>query len=153
MPACIVTTNDGLAFADGIDRGRIVVSGADTDGRYSLMEWTVGVPAASEGEPIGYGPHRHHACEETFLIRRGSLDFLLGDEVRTLHAGDFVRVPAGTRHGYANTSGSEVEMLVSFMPAGLEMLFVRYRTDAIETVEGDGFVADATRFHATEFDG
>ncbi len=152
MSTCIVTANDGLPFADGVDRGRIIVRGADTEGRYSLMAWIVGAAAPGDCAGISYGAHRHHECEETFLIRRGRLEFLLGDEVHSLQAGDFVRVPAGTRHGYANTSGAEVEMLVSFMPAGLEELFVRYRTDAVVPAVGDGFVADATRFHATEFE-
>ena len=114
----IVTTTDGQAFQDGPDHGRILVSGADTEGVYSLMEWTVA--AAPPAAPLAYGPHRHGACEETFLIRSGCLDFLLGDVVTTLRPGDFVRVPPGTRHGYANTSGAPVEMLVGFGMMTLE---------------------------------
>jgi mannose-6-phosphate isomerase-like protein (cupin superfamily) len=146
----IVTADKGLRFEDGPDRARIIVSGADTAGRYSLMEWVVAAARATPGAP-DYGAHLHRECEETFLIRRGSLEFLIGDEVRTLGPGDFVRAPPGVRHGYRNVSGEEVEMLVSFVPAGLEMLFVKYRTDAPGAQEGDGFVADATRLFASEF--
>ena len=144
----IITAQDGLAFEDGPDRGRILAFGRDTGGRYSLMEWTA---APSEG--AGYGAHRHHEIEETFLIRSGTLEFLLGDEVTTLGPGDFVRVPPGTRHGYANISGAPVEMLVSFHPGGFEELFVKYRTDAPEPQAGDGFIADAMRDFASEFEG
>jgi hypothetical protein len=43
-------------------------------------------------------------------------------------------------------------MLVGFVPAGLEMLFVKYRTDGAGPEEGEGFVADATRLFASEFE-
>lgn len=145
----IITTRDGLAFEDGDDRARVLVFGRDTGGRYSLMEWTV---APGPAPATGYGPHLHREIEETFLIRSGRLDFLLGDAVTTLGPGDFVRVPPGMRHGYANTSGEPVEMLVSFVPGGLEELFVKYRTDADGPQSGDGFVADAAALFASEFE-
>ena len=145
----LVTAADGLAFEDGPDRARILAFGRDTGGRYSLMEWTIApgpIPAA------GYGAHRHREIEETFLIRSGQLDFLLGEEIITLRPGDFVRVPPGVRHGYANVSAAPVEMLVSFHPGGIEELFVKYRTDGACPEVGEGFVADATRLHASEFE-
>lgn len=149
----IITARDGLAFEDGDDRARILVFGRDTGGRYSLLEWTVAAgPSLAPGERPGYGPHRHKEIEETFLIRSGQLEFLLGDTVTTLNPGDFVRVPPGTRHGYANLSGQPVEMLVSFHPGGFEALFVKYRTDAGGPQVGDGFIADATRHFASEFE-
>lgn len=141
-------TSDGVAFEDGPDRGRIVVFGHETEGRYSLMEYTV---APSDPPPTSFGPHLHRELEETFLVRQGSLEFLLGDEVLTLNAGDVVRVPPGTRHGYANTSGKPVELLVSFHPGGFEELFVRYRTDQAAPPD-EGFVAEAMRLHASEFE-
>lgn len=149
METWIVSSSGGVPFEDGPDRGRILVSGADTGGRYGLMEWTV---AAAMAPAESYGAHRHGQIEETFLVRSGSLEFLLGDEVTTLQAGDFVRVPPGTRHGYANVSGAPVELLVSFHPGGFEELFVRYRTDRDGPPEGDGFIADATRDFGSEFE-
>jgi mannose-6-phosphate isomerase-like protein (cupin superfamily) len=143
----IVTKDGGLSFEDGPDRARIIVSGEDTGGRYSLMEWTV---AATD--ETGFGPHRRGACEETFLIRSGHLEFLIVEDVTTLGPGDFVRAPPGVRHGYRNASGRPVEMLVGFVPAGMEMLFVKYRTDGDGPAKGEGFVADATRLFASEFE-
>lgn len=138
----------GVVFEDGPDRGRIVVFGSETGGRYSLMEYTVG-PLAP---PLkSFGPHLHRELEETFLVQRGSLEFLLGDDIFTLNEGDFVRVPPGTRHGYANLSGAPIELLVSFHPGGFEELFVKYRTDQ-EAIPEEGFVAEAMRRHASEFE-
>lgn len=150
METRIVDTRGGVPFEDGADRGRILVSGRDTGGRYSLMEWIV---AAGDGAPAqSYGAHRHGAIEETFYVRRGTLEFLLEDRVTTLRAGDFVRVPPGVRHGYANTSGEEVELLVSFHPGGFEELFLKYRTDREGPADGEGFIADATRDFASDFE-
>jgi mannose-6-phosphate isomerase-like protein (cupin superfamily) len=143
----IVTADGGLSFEDGPDRARIIVSGEDTGGCYSLMEWTV-----APSDQTGFGAHRHGACEETFLIRGGRLEFLLGDTVATLGPGDFVRAPPGVRHGYRNSSGAPVEMLVGFVPAGMEMLFVKYRTDGAGPEPGEGFIADATRLFGSEFE-
>ncbi len=98
-----------------------------------------------------FGPHQHAAIEEVFIVRHGSIDFLLGDDVFTLRPDDVVRVTAGTRHGYANTSDSEVTLLVVFSPGGFEELFVTYGSDQTDPL-GDGFVADAGRHFATKFE-
>ena len=145
----IVTAQDGITFEDGADRARILAFGRDTGGRYSLMEWTL---APGPAPAPGYGAHLHREIEETFLIRSGRLDFLLGDQVTTLGPGDFVRVPPGTRHGYANVSGAPVEMLVGFHPGGIEELFLKYRTDGAGPEPGEGFAPDAARLHASEFE-
>jgi hypothetical protein len=63
-----------------------------------------------------------------------------------------VRVSPGVRHGYANVSGAEVALLVSFHPGGFEELFLKYRTDQEPTQDGHGFIADATRDYASEFE-
>jgi mannose-6-phosphate isomerase-like protein (cupin superfamily) len=148
----VVPKTGGVFFEAGPDRARLIVSANDTDGRYSLLEWTVAAGRRlAEGEPRDYGPHLHRRYEETFLIQSGSMEFLIGDKVVLLEQGDFVRVPPGVRHGYQNTSGKPVDMLVMFSPGGLEELFLKYRSDQAE-VKGGGFISDATRYHASEFD-
>jgi mannose-6-phosphate isomerase-like protein (cupin superfamily) len=140
----------GETFQDGLDRGRILVSGDDTGGRWSLMEYEVAARPA--GEALGYGPHLHREIEETFVVQAGALRFLLGEEVRDLGPGDRVCVPPGVRHGFANVSGAPVKLLVSFHPAGFEQLFVRHRTDQDPAPAADGFLVEATRDWASEFE-
>ena len=147
----VVTARGGTAFADGDNRGRILVFGRDTGARYSLMEYVV-APAATPGEPPDFGPHRHLEIEETFLVRRGALRFLLGDQVFDLTPGDFVRAPPGVRHGFANVSGDEVELLVSFHPGGFEELFITHRSDQQPPPSATGFMDDARRLFASEFE-
>ena len=127
--------------------------GRDTCGRYSLME-DVLAPGASlaPGESPDYGAHRHNTIEETFLVRSGRLSFLLDDEVVELGPGDFIRVPSGARHGYANLSGEPVDLLVSFHPGGFEELFVRHRSDQDPPPPVLGFVEDAVRRFDSEFE-
>jgi mannose-6-phosphate isomerase-like protein (cupin superfamily) len=150
-PRLIVRNDDDhAAFEDGPDRGRILVFGRDTGGAYGLMEWTV-APSQADGPPA-YGAHLHNGCDETFLVRSGRLEFLLGDQVVTLGPGDFVRAPPGVRHGYANLSGAPVELLVSFHPGGLEELFLKHRTDGAGPPASDGFTADAERLFGSRFD-
>jgi mannose-6-phosphate isomerase-like protein (cupin superfamily) len=147
----VIPLTGGERFKSGEDNARLIVSGNDTDGRYSILEWTIAAYAKIPDEGIrDYGVHLHRRCEETFLIQEGSLEFLVDNEVVVMNAGDFVRVPPGVKHGYQNTSGSPVKMLVTFMPGGFEELFLKYRTDQDE-VKGAGFVSDATEYYGSEF--
>jgi mannose-6-phosphate isomerase-like protein (cupin superfamily) len=147
----VITTDGGVAFEDGADRGRVLVFGHQTGGRYSLMEYVVAARPADA--PVEFGPHLHRDIEETFLVRQGSLRFLLGDRVIDLGPGDFVRAPPGVRHGFANVSGAEVELLVSFHPSGFEQLFVTHRSDQQPPPPQDGFMEDARRLFGSEFEG
>ena len=149
----IVRTSDGAPFQDGPDHGRVLVFGRETEGRYGLMEFVVAArDLPAPGQAPDFGPHRHRAIEETFLVRRGRLRFLLGDESFDLTAGDFVRAPPGVRHGYANLSGEPVELLVSFHPGGFEELFVKHRSDQHPAPVADGFMRDAVRLFDSEFE-
>ena len=141
--------DDADAFEDGPDRGRVLVHGGDTGGAYGLMELVV-APAAPG--PAAYGAHLHGRCDETFFVLAGTLEFLLREEVLTLAVGDFVRVPAGVRHGYANVSGAHVKLLVGFHPAGLEALFLKYRSDGGRPADGPGFKTEAERLFGSVFD-
>jgi quercetin dioxygenase-like cupin family protein len=117
------------------------------------MEYVAAAQAPlGPGESPNFGPHRHNEIEETFLVRSGRLTFLLDEEVIELGPRDFVRVPPGARHGYANLSGEQVELLVSFHPGGFEELFVRHRSDQDPPPPPLGFVKDAVRLFNSEFE-
>ena len=145
----LVKTTAGRPFEDGDDRGRIIMSSRSTQGAYSVMEWVVAPGNQAQADSHDFGDHQHGSIEETFLVRSGELQFLLGDKVTTVGAGDFVRVPPGVRHGYRNVTNAPVDLVVTFVPGGFEELFVKYRTDQART-EGPGFLAEATeRFDST----
>ena len=144
--------NDGY-FEDGDDCGKVLAFGRDTGGRYGMMEYQLSPGRETKPQSeLSFGPHIHHEIEETFFVRNGTLEFLLDNEVVTLNAGDFVRVPPGKRHGYLNLSDQPVELLVSFHPGGFEELFIKHRTDQEPPPPDDGFVRDAVRDFASEFE-
>jgi mannose-6-phosphate isomerase-like protein (cupin superfamily) len=146
----LIRDGDGVRFEDGPERGRVLVFGRQTGGRYSLMEYVIAARPPTEAPD--FGPHRHLEIEETFLVRSGRLRFLLGDEVFDLGPGDFVRAPPGVRHGFANVSGAAVELLVSFHPGGFETLFITHRTDQHPPPSPTGFMDEARRDFASEFE-
>ena len=92
----------------------ILADAAQTGGRWSMMEQLL---------PKGSGPppHKHTWSDETFYILAGHLTFLIGDDVRTAGAGDFVMVPRDTRHGFRVDSDT-ARFLNGYTPASMELL-------------------------------
>ena len=136
--------NEGRGFDYIGDRVVIKASANDTDGAYSLMQWTVAADAKAP-------PHAHDRYEESFYVLRGKLEFLLGQATVPMEEGDFVRVPAGTRHGYRNTSGDSVDLLVGFNPGGMEELFYKHRTEGRD-FDIDAYLVEARELHGTEYE-
>ena len=94
----------------------ILVSGAQTAGRYCLIDMIV---------PDGSGPPLHrHDFEEMFTLLEGELEFTFRGETTIVRAGSSVNVPANAPHVFKNTSGSTVHMLCMCTPAGQEEFFV-----------------------------
>jgi quercetin dioxygenase-like cupin family protein len=94
----------------------ILVSGADTAGRYCLIDMLV--PAAG-GPP----PHRHD-FEEMFTLLEGELAFTCRGETSTVRAGTTINIPANAPHSFVNSSGKTARMLCLCAPAGQEALFL-----------------------------
>jgi len=91
------------------------VSGADTDGRYSLME----VELNGDGPP----QHIHKNEDEAFYVLEGEVKFLLGEHTSIAKAGAFVRIPRGTRHAFCRVEKKNAKLLAMFTPAGFEKFF------------------------------
>jgi quercetin dioxygenase-like cupin family protein len=98
------------------DTYSILVSGAETAGRYCLIDMVV---------PAGGGPPRHrHDFEEMFTLLEGELEFTFRGKTETVRAGATVNVPANAPHAFRNASGVPVHMLCLAAPAGLEEFFL-----------------------------
>jgi quercetin dioxygenase-like cupin family protein len=114
-----------VADADGEDLRRvsivgnnytILVSGAQTAGRYCLIDMLV---------PDGGGPPPHrHDFEEMFTLLEGELEFTFRGKTHTVRAGSTVNIPANAPHVFKNKSGKTVHMLCMCAPAGQEELFL-----------------------------
>lgn len=98
------------------DTYSILVSGAQTAGRYCLIDMLV---------PDGSGPPPHrHDFEEMFTLLDGELEFTFRGETQTVRAGSTVNIPANAPHVFKNKSGKMVHMLCLCTPAGQEEFFM-----------------------------
>jgi quercetin dioxygenase-like cupin family protein len=97
------------------DTYTILVSGADTAGRYTLIDMHV---------PPGGGPPPHrHDFEEMFSILDGEIEFTFRGEPTVGHAGETVNVPANAPHVFTNASDRPARLLCLCSPAGQEDFF------------------------------
>jgi quercetin dioxygenase-like cupin family protein len=102
------------------DTYTILVSGAQTAGRYCLIDMLI---------PDGSGPPPHrHDFEEMFTLLEGELEFTFRDHTQTVRAGSSVNIPANAPHVFKNTSGKTVRMLCMCTPAGQEEFFMEVGT-------------------------
>ncbi len=117
----------------------ILLSGAQTDGRYCLIDMLV---------PDGGGPPPHrHDFEEMFALLEGELQFTFRGETSTVAAPSTVNVPANAPHTFKNASGKTVHMLCMCTPAGQEEFFlaVADRRPKRAAAEADGGRAGRAR--------
>jgi quercetin dioxygenase-like cupin family protein len=98
------------------DTYTILVSGAQTSGRYCLIDMLV---PPSGGPP----PHRHD-YEEMFTLLEGELAFTFRGETVTVRAGATVNIPANAPHHFVNASDTPARMLCLCSPAGLDEFFL-----------------------------
>src|SRR5271156_5275116 len=94
----------------------ILVSGAETAGRYCLIDMLV---------PDGGGPPPHrHDFEEMFTLTEGEIEFTFRGQTQTVRAGSTVNIPANAPHMFRNKSGGTAHMLCMCTPAGQEEFFL-----------------------------
>ena len=97
------------------DTYTVLVSGADTAGRYTLIDMWV---------PPGGGPPPHrHDFEEMFSVLEGEIEVTFRDETMTAGPGDTVNVPANAPHRFTNASERPARLLCMCTPAGQEEFF------------------------------
>ncbi len=65
---------------------------------------------------VGAPPHFHTAAAEMFHVIGGSLQVLVGEEIRVLDEGDFLLVPPRTPHAFAAAPGATADVLFTFTP-------------------------------------
>ena len=94
----------------------ILVSGAQTAGRYCLVDMQV---------PAGGGPPPHrHDFEEMFTLLEGELEFTFRGKSHIVRAGSTLNVPANAPHAFKNVSGKTARMLCMCTPAGQDEFFL-----------------------------
>jgi quercetin dioxygenase-like cupin family protein len=126
------------------DTYTILVSGADTAGRYTLIDMHV---------PPGGGPPPHrHDFEEMFTILDGEIELTFRGVSAVATAGETINVPANAPHAFRNVSERPARLLCLCSPAGQEEFFkevgvpVAHRTEpppALDDAATAAFIAKA----------
>jgi mannose-6-phosphate isomerase-like protein (cupin superfamily) len=98
------------------DTYTILLSGAETNGRYCLID--MNVPHCG-----GPGPHRHD-FEEMFTLLEGEIEFTFRGKKTVVRAGMTVNIPANAPHFFTNIEGERALMLCMCTPAGQEEFFM-----------------------------
>jgi quercetin dioxygenase-like cupin family protein len=126
------------------DTYTILVSGADTAGRYTLIDMHI---------PPGGGPPPHrHDFEEMFTILDGEIELTFRGVSAVGKKGETMNVPANAPHAFRNVSDRPARLLCLCSPAGQEEFFkevgvpVAHRTEAPPTLDDaatSAFIAKA----------
>jgi quercetin dioxygenase-like cupin family protein len=61
-------------------------------------------------------PHAHEGCDKVYLVTQGRARVRVGDEERTLGAGEAAIAESGELHGLHNDSGERAVVLVLMAP-------------------------------------
>ena len=93
----------------------ILVSGAQTAGRYCLIDMIV---------PDGGGPPLHrHDFEEMFTVLDGKIEITFRESKSVLRAGETGSIPSNAPHQFKNVSERPARLLCLCSPAGMEEFF------------------------------
>lgn len=108
---------DGERIELGPNEVVIRLSGAETDGAFSLLEYTA--------PPDGPSPatHVHEATDEVIYVLDGELAGRVEAEAFTAGAGDSVWIPRGRRHSFEVAGTRDAWFLLWYAPAGFEGYF------------------------------
>jgi len=103
----------GEETAAGVE---IKLGAEQTDGAVSVLELLL--------QPDGGAPfHRHSREHEILVVNDGTLRVEEDSGAVELGRGDLVLIPRGTRHAFANASGTTMRALIVAVPGGLEGFF------------------------------
>jgi quercetin dioxygenase-like cupin family protein len=98
------------------DTYTILLTGADTSGRYCLIDMLV---------PPGGGPPPHrHDFEEMFSILEGEIEVTFRGLPSILRTGETANIPANAPHHFRNVSQRTARLLCLCSPAGQEEFFL-----------------------------
>jgi quercetin dioxygenase-like cupin family protein len=112
-----VSNKEGKTFSIAGGSYRIVVSGKQTNGEFSVIEMTV-PPGA------GPAPHSHEDIDESFYVLEGEISFNSEKGGYLAQKDCFINIPkGGLVHSFKNNTNQTAKLLCTVMPAGLDDCF------------------------------
>jgi uncharacterized RmlC-like cupin family protein len=92
-----------------------LATGDTTAGAFGLYRWDLAAVPPRDSLPSG---HFHRTMAESFYILDGTVSLYNGEKWVDAVPGDYLYVPPGGIHSFANTSGAPASMLILFAPGG-----------------------------------
>ena len=128
----------------GGDVMTIKASGADTDGRFTVIETIV---------PPGGGPPRHvHSREdEAFSILEGEFEFYIDNETIPASPGSFLIAPRGVPHTFKNVGNAPGKFLVVCQPAGFDEFALEFAKLPVDQPPDPAKLAEIGAQYGIEF--
>ena len=90
-----------------------VSTGATTGGAFGLYRWDMAAVPPAAGTASA---HFHRTFAESFYVLDGTISLYNGQKWVDANAGDYLYVPPGGIHSFANNSGAPAAMLILFVP-------------------------------------
>ena len=103
------STRSDLTFPDGTTVDYLATGGT-TDGHFGLYRWNL-APG-----PGGARLHLHRTFSESFFVLSGTVSLADGEREVAAGSGDYLYVPPGGLHGFANNTEEAASMLILFSP-------------------------------------
>jgi mannose-6-phosphate isomerase-like protein (cupin superfamily) len=104
---------EGLPRDDGwVDMQVQFLIDKKSAGADHVVGWTVLRPGARHEN------HRHHNCDEFFIVLKGQGHIYTDDGQKPSGEGDVIYSPRGCWHGFNNTSSEDVVLVWGWMGAG-----------------------------------
>lgn len=113
----VLPAGEGDTSSLGGVRDRFMIDGADTGGRFALVEHLFGPRALAA--PM----HRHHDEDEYTFVLTGRIGAVIEGREVEADAGDLLFKPRGQWHTFWNAGDEPASCLELISPAGLEQLF------------------------------
>ena len=131
--------DDGETLGPVGGQDRFMIAGADTGGRFALVEHILGPRVLAA--PM----HRHTREDEYTFVLEGRVGATLAGREVVARAGDLLFKPRGQWHTFWNAGDTTARMLELISPAGLEDLF-RQLDQLTDWPEPDVLTAMAARY-------
>lgn len=130
---------DGEIMGAADRQDRFMINSSDTDGRFSLVEHTLGPRILAA--PM----HRHTREDEYTFVLEGRVGAILGGHEAFAEPGDLLFKPRGEWHTFWNAGDMPVRMLEIISSGGLEELF-RQLDSLTDRPEPEALTEMAARF-------
>jgi mannose-6-phosphate isomerase-like protein (cupin superfamily) len=118
----VVAAGEGDTSSLGGIQNRFMIEGADTSGRFALVEHLF------EPRALAAPMHRHHDEDEYTYVLTGRIGAVIEGREVEAGAGDLLFKPRGQWHTFWNAGDEPASCLELISPAGLERLFRSFAT-------------------------